>query len=104
MFPLLKHMSAFSAERRIDQVCSDTEYRKVFERLRGIPHGVEHLIIQLGLVSNELISVSRWLKRRENRHSNCISPDGVFGERVGVQDESPPLPWAEWITGAVWIC
>jgi hypothetical protein len=44
----VKHV-LFSAERRIDQVCSEVEYRKVFERLRYIPQGVEQLIVQLGL-------------------------------------------------------
>lgn len=31
-----------------DQVCSVGEYQRVFERLNGLPPGVEHVIIQLG--------------------------------------------------------
>ncbi|ETW85467.1 hypothetical protein HETIRDRAFT_32709 [Heterobasidion irregulare TC 32-1] len=37
------------AERKLDQVCSPTEYQKVFQRLNAIPPGVEHLIVQLGI-------------------------------------------------------
>ncbi|KAJ8700313.1 hypothetical protein PTI98_003354 [Pleurotus ostreatus] len=37
------------AERKKDQVCSELEYQKVFGRLRQLPRGVEHLIVQLGI-------------------------------------------------------
>ncbi|PFH52428.1 hypothetical protein AMATHDRAFT_74220 [Amanita thiersii Skay4041] len=37
------------AERRKDQVCSQQQYQKVFERLRRMPERVEHLIVQLGI-------------------------------------------------------
>lgn len=36
------------AERKKDQICSGTEYRKTFERLSQLPQTVEHLVIQLG--------------------------------------------------------
>jgi len=36
------------AERRKDRICSDTQYRKSFERLEQLPRTVEHLIVQLG--------------------------------------------------------
>jgi len=38
----------FRAERRKDRICSDTQYRKSFERLEQLPRTVEHLIVQLG--------------------------------------------------------
>ena len=37
-----------SAERKLDQVCSDQEYRIVFDRVNALPAGVEHLVVQLG--------------------------------------------------------
>lgn len=37
------------AERKKIRICSEQQYRKVFERLQTIPPGVEHLIIQLGV-------------------------------------------------------
>jgi len=37
------------AERRRDQVCSEYEYQKVFERLRQLPDKVQHLVVQLGI-------------------------------------------------------
>jgi hypothetical protein len=39
------------AERKLDQVCSDEQYAKVFNRLNSLPSRVEHLIIQLGEAS-----------------------------------------------------
>ena len=36
------------AERNLEQVCSEEEYRKVFNRLNGLPRDAKHLIIQLG--------------------------------------------------------
>lgn len=44
------------AERKLSQVCSEAEYRKVFERLQALPRHVEHLIVQLGAltISNDL--------------------------------------------------
>jgi hypothetical protein len=39
---------AHRAERRKDQVCSSTEYQKVFERLDALPQRVEHVVVQLG--------------------------------------------------------
>ena len=36
------------AERRLDQVCGQLEYEKVFDRLDKLPVGVDHLVLQLG--------------------------------------------------------
>lgn len=38
----------FRAERKKDRICSDTQYRKTFQRLSQLPRTVEHLIVQLG--------------------------------------------------------
>ncbi|KAH9056664.1 hypothetical protein EDB87DRAFT_1202257 [Lactarius vividus] len=37
------------AERKLAQVCSQEEYKKVFQRLHTLPPGVEHLIVQIGI-------------------------------------------------------
>lgn len=37
------------AERKLAQVCSQEQYRKVFEKLHALPAGVEHLIVQIGI-------------------------------------------------------
>ncbi|KAJ7489860.1 hypothetical protein B0H11DRAFT_2156691 [Mycena galericulata] len=37
------------AERKRDQVCSQAEYQKVFERLSKLPSSVEHLCVQIGI-------------------------------------------------------
>ncbi|KAL0947072.1 hypothetical protein HGRIS_013213 [Hohenbuehelia grisea] len=37
------------AERKKDQVCSQIQYQKVFERLMQLPPNVEHLVVQLGV-------------------------------------------------------
>ncbi|KAJ6630651.1 hypothetical protein B0H10DRAFT_1982192 [Mycena sp. CBHHK59/15] len=37
------------AERTKEQVCSQSEYRKVFERLNKLPTSVEHLCVQIGI-------------------------------------------------------
>ncbi|KAI0948563.1 hypothetical protein AcV7_009271 [Taiwanofungus camphoratus] len=37
------------AERKKNQVCSQTEYRAVFDRVYMLPRNVEHLVIQLGI-------------------------------------------------------
>lgn len=41
--------STHRAERKKEQVCSPEEYQKVFARMRSLPSGVEHLIVQLGI-------------------------------------------------------
>jgi hypothetical protein len=38
----------YRAERRLNQVCGQLEYEKVFDRLDKLPVGVDHLILQLG--------------------------------------------------------
>ena len=50
-------ISIHRAERKKDQVCSPGEYEKVFARLRTIPPGVEHLIVQLGESSGMVLHV-----------------------------------------------
>ncbi|KAJ7046626.1 hypothetical protein C8F04DRAFT_1307530, partial [Mycena alexandri] len=37
------------AERKKEQVCSQVEYQKVFERLSKLPSTVEHLCVQIGI-------------------------------------------------------
>jgi len=37
------------AERKKEQVCSQAEYQKVFERLSKLPPSVEHLCVQIGI-------------------------------------------------------
>ncbi|KAI0317869.1 hypothetical protein OF83DRAFT_1083328 [Amylostereum chailletii] len=37
------------AERRLSQVCSPEEYKKVFDRMNLLPPSTEHLIVQLGI-------------------------------------------------------
>ncbi|KAA1471319.1 hypothetical protein DENSPDRAFT_837285 [Dentipellis sp. KUC8613] len=37
------------AERKLEQVCSPEEYRRVFQRLHNLPLNTEHLIVQLGI-------------------------------------------------------
>jgi len=37
------------AERKKDQVCSQMEYQKVFQRLNQLPSRVEHLVVQIGI-------------------------------------------------------
>ncbi|KAG7092398.1 hypothetical protein E1B28_008755 [Marasmius oreades] len=37
------------AERKKDQICSPSQYQKVFERLKALPDGVEHLVVQVGV-------------------------------------------------------
>ena len=45
-------------ERRKDQICSEIQYQKTFERLSQLPHTVEHLVVQLGtLILNTLAVV-----------------------------------------------
>lgn len=38
------------AERKKDLVCSQTTYDRVFWHLRQLPAGVEHVVIQLGML------------------------------------------------------
>ncbi|KAI0691176.1 hypothetical protein BC835DRAFT_1407314 [Cytidiella melzeri] len=37
------------AERKKSQVCSDQEYKAVFDRLSRLPQNVEHVVIQIGI-------------------------------------------------------
>ena len=38
------------AERGSDRICSETQYQKSLERLKRLPHTVEHLVVQLGML------------------------------------------------------
>jgi hypothetical protein len=48
------------AERKKDQVCSLGQYQRVFERLNSLPSGVEHVIIQTGMVFLETALESKF--------------------------------------------
>ncbi|KAF5330481.1 hypothetical protein D9619_005986 [Psilocybe cf. subviscida] len=37
------------AERKKDQVCSPSQYKRVFDRVNALPIGVEHLVVQIGI-------------------------------------------------------
>lgn len=72
------------AERKLEQVCSEEQYAKVFDRLNSLPSRVEHLIIQLGDASPSAI-VTASETECLHRDPDCLSPHGVFGERVIVK-------------------
>ena len=72
------------AERKLEQVCSEEQYAKVFDRLDSLPSTVEHLIIQLGKASPSAIVTASEIECL-HRDSDCLSPHGVFGERVVVK-------------------
>jgi hypothetical protein len=74
-------------ERKLGQVCSEEEYTKVFDRLSTLPPGVEHLIIQLGDASPS-VTVTPSETECLHRDSDCLSPHGVFGERVVIKTQS----------------
>ena len=77
------------AERKLEQVCSEEQYTKVFERLVSLPSRVEHLIIQLGDASpSAVVTANLSAIECPHRNSNCLSPHGVFGERVVVKIQS----------------
>lgn len=68
-------------------MCSEEQYTKVFDRLNSLPSKVEHLIIQLGDVYPSAI-VTASMTECLHRDSDCLSPHGVFGERVVVKIQS----------------
>ena len=45
------------AERRRDQICSEIQYQKSFERLKQLPCTVEHLVVQLGMLISSILTV-----------------------------------------------
>jgi hypothetical protein len=75
------------AERKLGQVCSEEQYTKVFDRLNSLPSKVEHLIIQLGDTCPSPIVTASEIECL-HRDSDCLSPHGVFGERVVVKIQS----------------
>ena len=77
----------FRAERKLEQVCSEEQYTKVFDRLNSLPPRVEHLIIQLGDASPSTVITASEIECL-HRDSDCLSPHGVFGERVVVKIQS----------------
>ena len=75
------------AERKLEQVCSDEQYAKVFDRLNSLPSSVEHLIIQLGDAFPSVIFTASEIEC-PHRDSDRLSAHGVFGERVVVKIQS----------------
>lgn len=67
----------YSAERKLDQVCSDQEYRTVFDHVNALPAEAEHLVVQLGEAIRVLLDASQ-LKLRWYllRHPDCLSTHG----------------------------
>jgi len=62
---------------------------KVFDRLNSLPSRVEHLIIQLGDASRTVaVTSSETECQCLHRDPDCLSPHGVFGERVIVKIQS----------------
>lgn len=43
-------MTIGRAERTLNQVCSETTYRRMFDKLWELPSNVKHVVIQLGRV------------------------------------------------------
>ncbi len=78
---------AIRAERKLGRVCSDEQYNKIFDRLNTLPARVEHLIVQLGDASPS-VTVSLSDAKCLHRGSDCVSPHGVFGERVIIKIQS----------------
>jgi hypothetical protein len=78
---------ALRAERKLEQVCSEEQYAKVFDRLDSLPPRVEHLIIQLGDASSSAIVTASEIECL-HRDSDCLSPHGVFGARAVVKIQS----------------
>jgi len=75
------------AERKLKHVCSEEQYAKVFDRLNALPSKVEHLIVQLGDASSSAIVTASVIECL-HRDSDCLSPHGIFGERVVVKIQS----------------
>ena len=75
------------AERKLEQVCSEEQYANVFNRLNSLPSRVEHLIIQLGDAAPSAIVSANEIECL-HRDSDCLSPHGVFGERVVIKIQS----------------
>lgn len=42
-------LTAIRAERRKDQVCSEPQYRKVFDALYRLPPQVSYVVVQIGI-------------------------------------------------------
>ena len=68
-------------------MCSQGEYKKVFERLHALPNEVQHLIIQLGNTTSRVVVIS---SRADygHRDSDCVSPHGVSGIHISIEIES----------------
>lgn len=48
------------AERKVEQICSKESYNKIFDRVRKLPDGVEHLVILLGVPLACAYIISAW--------------------------------------------
>ena len=76
-----------SAERKKDQICSPGEYQRVFERLKNLPSGVDHLVIQIGTdtrffhFSDNVYWPTCFL---QSRYPYCLSTHGVPRGCAGV--------------------
>lgn len=65
-------------------MCGADEYTKVFNRLDGLPRGVEHLIIQLGDTTS-LVIVRSSEADYQHRSSDCVPSHGVSGVHISVK-------------------
>ncbi|KAF9069811.1 hypothetical protein BDP27DRAFT_1324632 [Rhodocollybia butyracea] len=56
------------AERKKDQVCSPTQYEKVFARLHQLPPSTEHLVVQIGIpiAYPRMVALERALESKFN--------------------------------------
>jgi hypothetical protein len=68
-------------------VCSEEQYKKIFDRLYTLPPRVEHLIVQLGDAPSS-VTVTPSKTECLHRDSDRVSPHGVFGERVIIKIQS----------------
>lgn len=92
------------AERKLNQVCSEAEYRKVFARLQMLPQHVEHLVVQLG---KSLLHMSaHCLTNRvfAHRYSHCVSSHGLLGDDALVKAEPASVIRAVGVYGTQGLC
>ncbi|KAF7304654.1 C-CAP/cofactor C-like domain-containing protein [Mycena kentingensis (nom. inval.)] len=68
------------AERRKDQICSPAQYDKVFQRLRQIPSGVQHLCVQVGVPISypRMVFLEKTLESKFNPLT-ALGRSGSFG-------------------------
>ncbi|EIW84986.1 hypothetical protein CONPUDRAFT_162294 [Coniophora puteana RWD-64-598 SS2] len=68
------------AERRREQVCSQAQYRRVFEALSRLPAGVEHLVVQIGIpiAYPRMVFLENFLESKLNPLT-ALGRSGVMG-------------------------